>query len=165
MDEIRYEKHYVPIRYISHPLLFIGSFLLLQLSKVPMKDLNIGYIIKHIVNPGPIMTIGILGIIIAIATWIIFKRRLETRLEGYLNIMASALIVVTVRMQVEIEARIEGDGISIFTDPSDYFRFFSAVFGGLFLVFNVFYRAYGWDELEWERREKRREERLKHLWN
>jgi hypothetical protein len=165
MEPIRYEKGYLLIKYTSHPLLFIGSFLLLQLWEVPGNDLSVSYIIKHIANPGPIMTIAMLGIIIVIATWIKFKRRLETRLEGYLNILAIALILAAVKMQVVIESRAKGVSISFFADVSDYLKFFFGVFGGLFLVFNVFYRAYGWDELEWERREKRREEELRHLWN
>jgi hypothetical protein len=161
----RKEKEYLLTRYLGHPLLFTGSFLLLQLSNTPKADRNISYIKKQVVNPGPIMAIAILGIIVILGTWIKYKRRMENKWEAYLNIIGAVLITAAIKIQQVIDYRAKGPRISFFGEVSDYVNFFLAVFAGFFLLFNIFYRVYGWDELEWERREKRREERYRHLWN
>jgi hypothetical protein len=163
--EIRYEKHYLPTRILSHPLLFISGFLLRPLTRQGMDNLVVSVIFKQILNPGPIMTIAIIGIILIIAVWVIYKRRLEDNLEAYLNIIGTVFIAAALKMQLALEYATKGIKPTFHFDVYELESFLFCVIAGIFLMFNIFYGAYGWDELEWERREKRREERHRHLWN
>lgn len=153
--EIKHKQYYGLSRVASHPLILIISFLTLPLKGEGIDGWVFYPVAQGIVTGHLNSILSTIGIVLILLSWIIYRRRLEFQLERYMNLIGNLCITIF-GVLLSNPARMDViDHLVRFGIPFILFNLF-VLTQIVHLFFNIVCHAYGWDELESERRINRK---------